>query len=110
MGRLRRVSTRARLALAGVAIAVSAAGVGAYAATQQPAIKTFTPRSANQITNLDVLRQQIRNYYGDPLGTGQFGANSNYAKEARSVARRGERYLKHRLHERSHRPKAIVLD
>ena len=35
-----------------------------------PAIQTFTPRSANQITNLDVLRQQIRNYYGDPMGTG----------------------------------------
>jgi predicted secreted acid phosphatase len=110
MGRLPWARTRARLALAAGAVAVFVAGAAAYAATQQPAIKTFTPRSANQITNLDVLRQQIRNYYGDPLGTGTFASNSNYAKEARSVARRGERYLKHRLHERAHRKKAIVLD
>ena len=38
---------------------------------------------------MDVLRQQIRNYYGDPLGTGTFGADSNYAKEASSVAADG---------------------
>ena len=33
------------------------------------------------------MRQQLRNYYGDPLGTGTFGANSNYTKEATSVPR-----------------------
>lgn len=49
-------------------------------------IQTSTPRSEKQVTNIDVLRQQLRNYYGDPLGTGTFAADSNYAKEARSVA------------------------
>jgi hypothetical protein len=53
-----------------------AAGAIAYAATE-PAIHTFTPRSEKQITNIDVLRQQITNYYGDPLGTGVFAADSS---------------------------------
>ena len=77
----------------GRALAVAAlggAGVG-YAASPppppQPAIQTTTPHSEHDITNIDVLRQQIRNYYGDPLGTGVFAADSNYAKEARRVAR-----------------------
>jgi hypothetical protein len=55
-----------------------------------------------------VLRQQIRNYYGDPLGTGTFGQDSYYAKEARRVARSGERYLAQR--HRTHGTRAIVLD
>ena len=66
-----------RLAMGLVALVV--VGAVAYAATQ-PAIQTFTPRSANQITNIDVLRQQIRNYYGDPLGTGTFSPDSSYAQ------------------------------
>jgi predicted secreted acid phosphatase len=86
----------------------------AYAA--EPAIHTFTPRSEKQITNLDVLRQQIRNYYGDPLGTGVFADDSNYAKEARSVAKDGERFLsKRHFHGKDDNKgnngiKAIVLD
>ena len=83
-----------------------------YAATTGPAIQTFTPHSARQITNIDVLRQQIRNYYGDPLGTGVFAADSSYAKGGER--RRGRR----RLHARGgrahkHAPDehpAIVLD
>jgi predicted secreted acid phosphatase len=90
-----------------VAAAVAGGGI-AYAASSQPAIKTGTPRSEKQITNLDVLRQQIRNYYGDPLGTGVAAGGSNYAKEARSVANDGERYLA-RVHH-THGQKAIVLD
>jgi predicted secreted acid phosphatase len=31
------------------------------------------------------LRQEIRNYYGDPLGTGVFAPDSNYAKEVQAV-------------------------
>lgn len=79
----------------------------AYAATE-PAIKTTTPRTADQVTNLDVLRQQIRNYYGDPLGTGVAAADGNYAKEAESVAAFGKLWL--RLPHRLHATKAIVLD
>jgi predicted secreted acid phosphatase len=109
MGRFSRVRTRTWLALGVVVAGVSMAGAVAYAATQ-PAIQTFTPRSADQITNLDVLRQQIRNYYGDPLGTGTFASDSNYAKEASSVARAGDLYLKVRAHLQSKGKKAILLD
>ena len=94
--------------VAAVALLALAGGGVAFAATAQPAIKTFTPRSAGQVTNIDVLRQQIRNYYGDPLGTGVSPADSNYAKEADSVAAAGERWLDSRHH--LHGTKAIVLD
>jgi hypothetical protein len=105
----RRPSRRLTIILAAVTAVLALAGGGiAYAATQQPAIKTFTPRSANQITNLDVLRQQIRNYYGDPLGTGVSPADSNYAKEAESVAASGERWLN--AQHKTHGTKAIVFD
>ena len=105
----RRPSRRLTIILAAVTAVLALAGGGiAYAATQQPAIKTSTPRSADQITNLDVLRQQIRNYYGDPLGTGVSPADSNYAKEAESVAASGERWLN--AGHKTHGTKAIVLD
>jgi predicted secreted acid phosphatase len=96
------------IAAAVLAVVGLAGGGIAYAATAQPAIKTTTPKSANQITNLDVLRQQIRNYYGDPLGTGVSSADSNYAKEAQSVAAAGERWLS--ANHKVHGTKAIVLD
>jgi HAD superfamily, subfamily IIIB (Acid phosphatase) len=73
-----------RLVVIGVLVALIAAAV-AYAATG-PAIQTITPQHADDVTNIDVLRQQIRNYYGDPLGTGVFAPDGNYAKEASSVA------------------------
>src|ERR1700733_7093367 len=100
-------------AVAAIAVAaLGGAGVG-YAAssapTPQPAIKTSTPRSEKDVTNIDVLRQQLRNYYGDALGTGQFGADSNYAREASGVAADGGRYLSH-YRSYSHKTKAIVLD
>ncbi len=95
---------------AAVAVASVVGGVAysAGVATQQPAIQTSTPRSEHQITNIDVLRQQIRNYYGDPLGSGVFGADSNYAKEATSVAKQGKHWLASKHHTRG--TKAILLD
>ncbi|HMM94906.1 HAD family acid phosphatase [Phycicoccus sp.] len=123
--KLRPLSRRTTLATAVVCSALVGGGV-AYAATAEPAIKTFTPRSADQVTNIDVLRQQIRNYYGDPLGTGTFAPDGNYAKEAASVAKAGQRWLDGRHREDSDRSrdrdrehghghgstgrKAIVLD
>jgi hypothetical protein len=92
--------------VAGLALAI-AAGAIAYAATG-PAIQTSTPRSEKQITNIDVLRQQIRNYYGDPLGSGVFGADSNYAKEAEGVAADGASKLA-KWHKQGAQP-AIILD
>jgi predicted secreted acid phosphatase len=97
-----------RVAVAAVAVAVVVGGGVAYAAAGEPAIKTSTPRSERQITNIDVLRQQIRNYYGDPLGTGVAGDDSNYAIQARSVAAAGKRWLAQPHHTRGTR--AIVLD
>jgi predicted secreted acid phosphatase len=55
-----------------------------------------------------VLRQQLRNYYGDPLGSGTFAADSSYAKEARGVAADGKRWISTRHHTRG--TKAILLD
>jgi hypothetical protein len=103
---------RVVVAAAAITVAVlGGAGVGWAAAetTAQPAIKTITPRSEKDVTNIDVLRQQLRNYYGDALGTGTFADDSNYAKEARGAAAEGARYLSHyRAHGRT--TKAIVLD
>lgn len=93
-----------------VAVASIAGGVAysAGVAAQQPAIQTSTPRTERQVTNIDVLRQQLRNYYGDPLGSGTFAADSNYAKEARGVAADGKRWISTRHHTRG--TKAILLD
>ena len=120
-----KISRRRGLAVSAVAAAAVAAFAGAgvgYAATNdeatakpvptptaQPAIQTSTPRSAKDITNIDILRQQIKNYYGDPLGTGTFSDTSNYAKEAKAVAAAGTHYLAHAT-TKGKATKAIVLD
>ena len=107
---MHRLKRAPRLAVVvGLVLAITAGAIG-YAATQ-PAIQTFTPTSEKQITNLDVLRQQIRNYYGDPLGTGTFAPDSSYAKEAEGVAAKGSEKLARvaRWH-KSAPAKAIVLD
>jgi hypothetical protein len=106
LSRLWRAQRRA--ILLALTLVIGAAAV-TYAATS-PAITTFTPRSANQITNIDVLRQQIRNYYGDPLGTGTFAPDSNYAKEASSVAAIGGFTLRRAQYHHRHGTPAIVLD
>jgi predicted secreted acid phosphatase len=91
------------------AAALGGAGIGyAASAATGPAIQTSTPKSEKDITNIDVLRQQIRNYYGDALGSGTFSDTSNYAKEARRVAADGKRYLSYG--HRTYKTKAIVLD
>jgi hypothetical protein len=106
-----RLPLSSRRVASSVGALVAAAVFGATVALAAgPAIQTFTPRSANQITNIDVLRQQIRNYYGDPLGSGVFTDNSNYAKEARSVAAAGSRYLAAVAHRPHLSMKAIILD
>lgn len=93
------------------AVLLSVVITGVALAATAPAIQTTTPHSASQVTNVDVLRQQIRNYYGDPLGTGVFAPDSNYAMEAQSVAADGGRWLAARS--KAQAPsgiKAIVLD
>jgi len=80
-----------RLAVVTAILVILTAAAVAYAAG--PAIQTTTPVHADDVTNLDVLRQQLRNYYGDPLGTGTFAPDSNYAKEAAGVAATGTAFL-----------------
>jgi predicted secreted acid phosphatase len=98
----------------GIVIAL-AAGVVAAAAGLKPADLTFTPKHADDFTNVDVARAYAKNYYGAPgAAAGPSGAwdqplsqTSNYADEARSVAEKGE----HWLHARRKVPnRAIVLD
>lgn len=91
------------------AIAAALAGGGVVYAASQPAIHTSTPLSERQITNMDELRQQIRNYYGDPLGTGKASEDGNYSREARSVAAAGLRWLA-APHHHAQGKKAVVLD
>jgi hypothetical protein len=75
----------------------------------------FVPTSADQITNIDILRSQIKNYYGTPTAaTGAScnkdlapAAHGNYAAEAASVAADGRHWL---AKAKSKAPKAIVLD
>jgi HAD superfamily, subfamily IIIB (Acid phosphatase) len=109
MSVLRALRRRPRLAIATFFVTVVSIST-AVALAAGPAIQTITPTSANDITNLDVLRQQIRNYYGDPLGTGVFSPDSNYAKEAQGVAASAVPTLLGRTRQPVSSTKAIVFD
>jgi predicted secreted acid phosphatase len=87
-----------------IALVVTALALGAVAfAGLQPADLSYTPNSEGQMTNVDVARAYAKNYYGAPTAVAGTGAtatwntplnlDSNYAKEARSVANAGEDWL-----------------
>jgi len=96
-------------------IAVGAAAAAVAIAAQGPADLTFTPQSEKQMQNIDVGRAWAKNYYGAPTasagatGTWDTPLNqtSNYANEARSVAAKGQSWLKKN---RKVTNRAIVLD
>ena len=100
------------LLIVGLATAAAIAVAGL-----QPADLTFTPKSEAQMTNIDVARAYAKNYYGAPTAVTGSGATatwntplnlqSNYANEARSVAKRGDKWLAARSKVSS---RAIVLD
>jgi predicted secreted acid phosphatase len=100
------------LVIAGLATAAAVAVAGLH-----PADLSFTPKSERQMTNIDVARAWAKNYYGAPTavaGSGSTGTwaeplnlGSNYAKEARSVARKGDNWLKARSKMKN---RAVVLD
>ena len=104
------------LALAGLAVAALAVGAAAVAGLQ-PANLDYTPNSESQMTNIDVARAYAKNYYGDHSATTgssatggwthQLNQDSNYAAEARSVAKQGEAWLAARANVPN---RAIVLD
>src|SRR5215467_4078285 len=86
------------LVIAGLALAAAVAVAGL-----QPADLTFTPGSEAQMTNIDVARAYAKNFYGAPTAVAGTGAtatwnaplnlDSNYAGEARSVAKDGDNWL-----------------
>src|SRR4026208_2570503 len=100
------------LLIVGLATAAAIAVAGL-----QPAAPTFTPKSEAQMTNIDVARAYAKNYYGAPTAVTGSGATatwntplnlqSNYPNEARSVAKRGDKWLAARSKVSS---RAIVLD
>jgi hypothetical protein len=105
-----RLRPRRRVVAAAIVTAALVAGGGAaVAATTVPAIHTTTPKHASDITNIDVLRQQIANYYGDPGKTGTIGKHSNYVKEVHRVEARVAKALAH-PHVAKGEKKAILLD
>jgi hypothetical protein len=81
-------------------------------------VPTFVPKMADQVTNLDILRSQIKNYYGTPTAVAGAACNKdlapaadgNYAVEAASVAADGGRWLSTGDRANSNAMKAIVLD
>jgi HAD superfamily, subfamily IIIB (Acid phosphatase) len=114
---MKRLARRARAPWVVLALGIATlAAAGAVAvAGLQPANLSYTPNSESQVTNIDVARAWIKNYYGSPgAATGKTGAwrvplNSagNYANEARSVAKQGGNWLAARSNVKG---KAIVLD
>ncbi len=104
--------------IAGLAIGLVLATAGVAAAGGLSGPKIITPKTADKITNLDVLRLEIKNYYGTPGASTGSGATagwtlaldstSNYAKEAAKVAKNGRLFLNERA---GRRPmQAMVLD
>ena len=81
-------------------------------------VPTFVPKMADQVTNLDILRSQIKNYSGTPTAVAGAACNKdlapaadgNYAAEAASVAADGGRWLSTGARANSNAMKAIVLD
>jgi putative acid phosphatase of HAD superfamily subfamily IIIB len=105
-----KITRKGSLLAAGLVALGMVGGVGAaVAASPSPSIVTRTPHKESQVENIDIVRQQIKNYYGDPLSSGTFAADGYYAKEASSVAASGARYLA-RHHHRGTSTKAILLD
>ena len=96
-----------RFALVAAVVAVAGIVVAVAVAANPSTDRSFTPQKADQVTNIDVLRQQIANYYGDPGKTGSFSADSNYAREAEGVAKDGANWLSARTNVPN---RAIVLD
>lgn len=93
-----------------VLVGLLALGAAALASPSLPIVAP-TPKLADQMTNVDVLKQEIKNYYGDPTGTGNFAPDSNYAHEASQVAADGSHWLAARAQAQyKSGKKAIVLD
>src|SRR3954451_19910619 len=117
MGRMRAFWHAPRGFVVGLAIGLTIATAGLVTATGLQPKPTITPTKAGQVTNIDILRSEIKNYYGTSGASTGAGAtagwtldlnmDSNYSKEAQLIARRGRTFLRERT---VHPMDAIVLD
>jgi hypothetical protein len=105
----RRRMSRTAVIMAVMALVFATAGVAIGAGIGIRSVNIITPHSEDQVTNIDVLRLELKNYYGDPTGTGNFGADSYYAQEARHVADLGWNWLHAKSNLKTPK-RAIVLD
>jgi len=117
-GRFRR-APRSLVASLAVGLVLFTSGVAAGGSLVLPNI--ITPKTEEQVTNVDIARLEIKNYYGTPnaaTGSGATGGwtlplnmDSNYAAEAEKVATDGTQWIESQAN--SNKPtgmKAIVLD
>ncbi len=82
-----RRSRRLGIGAVALTMVLVAAGV-AVAARHSRRSRRSPPSTPTQITNLDVLRQQIRNYYGDPLGHRRSSPPTATTPRRRAASRR----------------------
>jgi hypothetical protein len=118
---LRRLRRAPRLAVVLTAATLLLVSSGVALASSIQALHIITPQSESQVTNIDVLRLELKNYYGTPgAATGSaptagwtlpLNLDSNYAREAESVAAGGAHWLAARANAAAPAGmKAIVLD
>ena len=108
---------RPAVMVAVLALVFATAGAAIGASLHLPSI--ITPISEGQVTNLDILRLELKNYYGTPGAASGSGASagwtlplntdSNYAKEAEKVAAQGMQWLSASAN-LNNPNRAIVLD
>ena len=128
-GRLRRslpvlagaVIAAGGLAFGSLTAASAAAGHGGSGSIEQQAAKVkaedaFTPRNGNAETNITVLEDQIKHYYGSASATFPVvgtvtvpSSSSNYAKQMKQIVAGAEAYLAAAIHHHHGAGKAAVV-
>jgi len=98
-------------------VLIGSAGVAAAGGLNPPTITT--PKTEDQVTNIDVVRLELKNYYGTPgASTGSaptagwtlpLNTESNYAAEAQKVAAQGTNWLEAKAGKKYSHP-AVVFD
>ncbi len=111
--------SRTAVTMAVMAMVFATAGVAVGAGIGIRSVNIITPHSEDQVTNLDVLRLELKNYYGTPgaaTGSGPTAGwtlalvpDSYYAQEAQHIADLGWNWL-HAKSNLNKPHKAIVFD
>ena len=109
------------LAFGSLTAASAAAGHGGSGSIEQQAAKVkaedaFTPRNGNAETNVTVLEDQIKHYYGSASATFPVvgtvtvpSSSSNYAKQMKQIVAGAEAYLAAAIHHHHGAGKAAVV-